>query len=96
MEKKFEELLSTVKNIEVFGKKPIILKEEKKTNPLIWVLVALGAVAAVAAIAYAVYYFLIPDYIEEFDEDFDDDEYEEEYFVDVPEEEQPAEAPVAE
>ena len=95
MEKKFEELLTTVKNIEVFGKKPIILKEEKKTNPLVWVLIALGAVAAVAAIAYAVYYFLIPDYIEEFDEDFDDefDDYDEEFFIDETEIAQPEETP---
>ena len=94
MEKKFEELLNTVKNIEVFGKKPIIVKENK-TNPLVWVLVALGAIAAVAAIAYAVYYFLIPDYIEEFDEDFDD-EYDADFFDEEPVAVTPVETPAAE
>ena len=31
------------------------------------------AVAAVAAIAYAVYRFVSPDYLEDFEDDFDDD-----------------------
>ena len=32
-----------------------------------------GAVAAVAAIAFAVYRFFTPDYLEDFEDDFDDD-----------------------
>ena len=35
--------------------------------------VVIGAVAAVAGIAYAVYCFLTPDYLEDFEEDFEDD-----------------------
>ena len=35
--------------------------------------VSSGAVAAVAAIAYAVYRFFTPDYLEDFEDDFDDD-----------------------
>jgi len=50
-----------------------ILMEKKKSNKLLWVLAIIGCVAAVAAIAYAVYRFLTPDYLEDFDEDFDDD-----------------------
>ena len=41
-------------------------KEEEK-------LVIIGAVAAVAGIAFAVYRFFAPDYLEDFEEDFDDD-----------------------
>ena len=48
-------------------------KEEKKTNPLVIVLAVLGAIAFIAAIAYAVYYFFIPEDSEYF-EDFDDDD----------------------
>lgn len=48
-------------------------EEEKKSNVLMWVAITLGAVLAVAGIAYAVYRFFTPDYLEDFDEDFDDD-----------------------
>jgi len=48
-------------------------KEEKKTNPLVIVLAVVGAIAFIALVAYAVYYFLIPEDSEYF-EDFDDDD----------------------
>ena len=38
-----------------------------------WVLAIIGAVAAVAGSAYAVYRFFTPDYLEDFEDDFDDD-----------------------
>ena len=40
---------------------------------LIWVLAIIGSIAAIAVIAYVVYRFATPDYLEDFDEDFDDD-----------------------
>ncbi|MFQ6826738.1 MAG: DUF4366 domain-containing protein [Faecalimonas sp.] len=43
----------------------------------IWQLV--GAVAAIAGIAYAVYCFFTPDYLEDFEEDFDD-EFDDDFF----------------
>lgn len=46
---------------------------ESQKNKVIWVLAIIGAVAAVAGIAYAVYRFFTPDYLEEFEDDFDDD-----------------------
>ena len=48
-------------------------EEEKQKNAFLWALVIIGAVAAVAGIAYAVYRFFAPDYLEDFEEDFDDD-----------------------
>ena len=48
-------------------------EEEKQKNTVIWVLAIIGAVAAVAGIAYAVYRFFTPDYLEDFEDDFDDD-----------------------
>ena len=79
MSSKLEELLSAAKLDDIIRslKKPEPV-EEKKKNPLRWVLAIIGAVAAVAAIAYAVYRFVTPDYLDDFDDDFDDDFEEEE------------------
>ena len=60
---KIEELLSALNRKE----------EEKEKNTVLWVLAIIGAVAAVAGIAFAVYHFFAPDYLEDFEEDFDDD-----------------------
>ena len=48
-------------------------EEEKCKNTVMWVLAIIGAVAAGAGIAYAVYRFFTPDYLEDFEDDFDDD-----------------------
>lgn len=57
-------------------------KKEKKFCPLVWILAIVGAVVAVAAIAYAVYRYFNAEVEEEledeFDEDFDDDFFEDE------------------
>lgn len=47
--------------------------EEKNKNTVLWVLAVIGAVTAVAGIAYAVYRYLSPDYLEDFEDDFEDD-----------------------
>lgn len=47
--------------------------EEKNKNTVLWVLAIIGAVTAVAGIAYAVYRYLTPDYLEDFEDDFEDD-----------------------
>ena len=51
----------------------IATKKEKEDNKIVWVLAIIGAIAAVAGIAFAVYRFFAPDYLEDFEEDFDDD-----------------------
>ena len=56
-------------------------EEKKKTNILVWVLAIVGAIAAIAGIAYAVYRFLTPDYLEDFEEDFED-EFDDDFFDD--------------
>ena len=48
-------------------------EEEKQKNTVLWVLAIIGAVSAVAGIAFAVYRFFATDYLEDFEEDFDDD-----------------------
>ncbi len=60
---KLEELLSAIR----------IREEDDDSKKLLWVLAVIGAVVAVVAIAFAVYRFLTPNYLEEFEDDFDDD-----------------------
>jgi len=68
---KFSELLAASKLSELIHKKedPI----EKKKHTLIFILAIVGAIAAIAGIAYAVYKFMTPDYLEDFEDDFDDE-----------------------
>ena len=66
---KVEELIAETKLNELLHKK----EDDKQKNTVLWVLAIVGAVAAVAGIAYAVYRFFTPDYLEDFEEDFDDD-----------------------
>lgn len=75
-----EDLINSAKTNELLGELLHIKKEEeKKSNILMWVAITLGAVLAVAGIAYAVYRFFTPDYLEDFDEDFDDDYDDDDY-----------------
>lgn len=97
---KFEELLAQAKGKdlkdlkELLGKKQVVVEEKKKCNPLVWILAIVGFVAAVAGIAYAVYRYFTPDYLEDFededyedDDDFeDDDNFEDDFFEEEKEE----------
>ena len=83
---KIDELLSTMKLGELVHRKDPM---EKRRHMIICGLAIIGAVAAVAAIAYAVYRYMNPDYLEDFDDDFDDYEDDSETL----EEEEPATAP---
>ena len=66
---KIEEKIAESKLSEILHKN----EAEKQKNTVIWVLAIIGAIAAVAGIAYAVYRFFTPDYLEDFEDDFDDD-----------------------
>ena len=66
---KIEEMIAESKLSEILHKN----EAEKQKNTVIWVLAIIGAIAAVAGIAYAVYRFFTPDYLEDFEDDFDDD-----------------------
>ena len=62
-------------------------KDECKCKKVIYtVLAVVGAIAAVAAIAYAVYYFFFADEYEEFDEEFFFDDDDDDLFKDETEE----------
>ena len=66
---RIEEMIAESKLSEILNRN----EAEKQKNTVIWILAIIGAVAAVAGIAYAVYRFFTPDYLEDFEEDFDDD-----------------------
>ena len=66
---KIEEMIAESKLSEILNRN----EAEKQKNTVIWILAIIGAVAAVAGIAYAVYRFFTPDYLEDFEDDFDDD-----------------------
>ena len=72
---KFEELIAATKLGELINKK----EDEAQCKKVLWVLAIIGAIAAVAGIAYAVYRFFAPDYLEDFDEDFED-EFDDDFF----------------
>ena len=91
-----EDFLNAAKTNEMLGELlHIKMEEEKKQNVLMWVLIAIGAVLAVAGIAYAVYRFFTPDYLEDFDEEFDDD-FDDDFFDDEEEAEDEEEDKTAE
>ena len=52
---------------EFFNKKE---EEQKKNNTLVWVFAIIGIVAAVAGIAFLVYRYFTPDYLEDYEDDF--------------------------
>lgn len=79
---KMEDLMNVSRLNELLHKKE---EEEKKKNCILWVLAIFGAVATVAAIAYGVYRFFTPDYLEDFEDDFDDD-FDDDFFEDEDEE----------
>ncbi len=53
-------------------------KDDKKCNVLVWVLAIIGAIAAGCAIAYAIYRYLTPDYLEDFEDEFEEDDFDDE------------------
>ncbi|HHX12336.1 MAG TPA: DUF4366 domain-containing protein [Clostridiales bacterium] len=74
---KIDDLLNAMKLGELVHKKEPMMK---KKNTLVMILAIIGAVAAVAGIAYAVYRYMNPDYLDDFDDDFDD--YEDDFDFD--------------
>ena len=72
---KIEDMISATKLNEILQKRD----EDKIKKTILWILAVVGAIVAIAGIAYAVYRFLTPDYLEDFEEDFDDD-FEDDFF----------------
>ena len=75
---KIEDIISATKLNEILQKRD----DDKIKKTILWTLAIVGAVVAIAGIAYAVYRYFTPDVYEEYeeldDEDFDDDFFEDE------------------
>ena len=65
---RLDEIMEAIKTNEILKR-----KDDRKNNWIFWALAIVGAVVVIAGIAYAVYRYLTPDYLEDFDDDFDDD-----------------------
>ena len=76
---KLEELLATSKLKDILHKSGIEVKKEKKSNPVVIVLAVVGVVLTMAAIAYAVYRYFTPDYLDDFEDDFEDDDFDDDF-----------------
>lgn len=74
---KLEEYIDMSRFNDILGKK----EEKKKCNTVLWVFAVIGAIAAIIGIAYAVYRYFTPDYLEDFEDDFDDD-FDDDFFED--------------
>lgn len=74
---KIEDMIQETRLYELLKK-----QDESKVKKVIgWTLAIVGAIAVIAGIAYAVYRFVAPKYLDEFEEDFDDD-FEDDFFED--------------
>ena len=65
---RLDEIMDAIRANEILRR-----KDDRKNNWIFWALALVGAVVVIAGIAYAVYRYLTPDYLEDFDDDFDDD-----------------------
>ena len=72
---KLEELIAATKLSELINKK----EDDAQCKKVLWTLAIIGAIAAIAGIAYAVYRFFAPDYLEDFEDDFED-EFDDDFF----------------
>ncbi len=78
--KRLEELVNSTALYDLLHKEE---ETKKKKKTVVCVLAIVGAVAAIAGIAYAVYKFFAPDYYDDFEDDFDD-EFDDDFFEEEP------------
>ena len=93
--KKMEEWMTTLKLEDLMEKRDC----EKRKKAILWIMAVIGAVAAIAGIAYAVYRFVRPECVcddDDFEEDFDDDFFEDVDFFEEETKEEKAEEPAEE
>lgn len=79
---KLEELLATSKLKDILKKNGIEVQKEKKCNPVVIGLAVVGTILAIAGIAYAVYRYFTPDYLDDFEDDFEDDDFDDDFVED--------------
>ncbi len=72
---KIEDMISATKLNEILQRRD----DDKIKKTILWILAIVGAVVAIAGIAYAVYRFFTPDYLDDFEDEFED-EFEDDFF----------------
>lgn len=84
---KIEELIAQAKIKELLGGKteaPIVVETKEKKNICGKIFAVIGVIAAVCGVAYAIYRYLTPDYLEDFEEEDleedDADDFEDDFF----------------
>ncbi len=83
------ELIAGLKIAEMINKKDDCQKK------FVFALAIIGAVVAIAGIAYGVYRYFTPDYLEDFDDDFDEN-FDEDFYEDLEKDGEEAEEAEAE
>ena len=66
---KIEEMITETKLYEMLKKRD----QDKAKKTILCILAIVGAVVAIAGIAYVVYRFLSPDYLDDFEDEFEDE-----------------------
>ena len=77
---KANELINAIKAAEFLKKKE---EEKKRSNTIAIVVGIILGVAVIGAIAYGLYLYFAPDYLDDFEDEFDDDEepdFDDEFF----------------
>jgi len=69
---KANDILNLVKASEVLKKE----EEKKKDNTIAIVCAVILGIVALAAIAYGIYCYFTPDYLDDFEDEYEDDDYE--------------------
>ena len=67
---KLENLIDMARLNELLGKKE---EEKKECNVVLCILAVIGVIVAVAGIVYAVYRYLNPRYLDDFEDEFEDE-----------------------
>lgn len=73
-----EELFSRTKLNELLHRNEIERKREKQCECIKTIFIVIGVVAAIAGIAYLIYRYFTPDYLEDYEEELLDEEFEDE------------------
>ena len=82
--KSWDDVVDFLQEKNLLGRNCCLKKEEEKKccNAVVIALAVVGAVAAIAAIAYAVYRYFTPDYLDDYEDDFEDEDFGDEDFED--------------
>lgn len=78
-----EDILTQTKLYDYISKPaPVVVEKPKTKNTVIKVFAVIGVVTAVAGIAFALYRYFRPDFLEDYDDEYMDDDTEDDFYED--------------